>query len=89
MKTTEYNNFRPDFKTFHETLRPSIFPYLTLPLKSFGSTQGHHLNNGGSSGVPNATYKVARPCPLVLQKILNVFTIYSCGGHTAHVTWTV
>ena len=38
-------------------------------IKRSRSTQGHHLNNLGSTQVPNATYQIPRPsCQLVLEK---------------------
>ena len=78
------------FQTFHEILCIRISPYLTLPCNRLWSTQGHHLNNLGSTRVLDATCKLS--CPSInwfWRRYLEAITIYGCGGHTGHVTWTV
>ena len=51
------------------------------------STQGHHLNNFGSSSVPDAAYQASSSSVNYFwrRKILKVFTIYGLGGHIGNV----
>ena len=62
-----------------------IWPCCT---KRSRSTQGHHLNNLGSTWVTDATYIVPRPLVhwFWRRRFLKVFTIYRHGGHLGHVT---
>ena len=52
------------------------------------STQGHNLNNLGSTCIDNATYQVSRSSVYWFwsRRFLKVFTIYGHGGHLGHVT---
>ena len=63
------------------------FPIFELAVKKSRSIQGHHLNNLGSTQLPNASYQVPRPSDnWFWRRYLKVFTIYGHGGHFGHVT---
>ena len=65
--------------------------YLTkfdLGLNRSRPTQGHNLNNLGSTRIHNATNQVSRSSVLE-KKIFKFFTIYGHGGHLGHVTLTI
>ena len=52
------------------------------------STQGHNLNNFGSTPIHNTTYQVSRSLVYWFwrRRFFKVFTIYGHGGHVGHVT---
>ena len=52
------------------------------------STQGHNLNNFGSTPIHNVTYYVSRSSVQWFwrRRFFKVFTIYGHGGHVGHVT---
>ena len=61
---------------------------LTLTLNRSRSTQGHNLNNLGSTCIDNATYQVSRSSVYCFwsRRFFKVLTIYWHGGHVGHVT---
>ena len=70
---------------------PAMWLNLTLALNRSGSTQGHNLDNLGSTCIDNATYQVSRSSVnwFWRRRFFKVFTIYGHGGHLGHVTRSV
>ena len=76
---------------YHFPIEKPKLPNLTLPQNRSRSLQGHHLNKLLWTVVPNATYQVPWKLSnrLWCRRFLKGFTIYGCGGHHGHMTWTI
>ena len=55
------------------------------------STQGHHLNKLGSTGVLNAAYQISTSLAFWFQRrrFWKFASIYGHGGYLGHVKWTI
>ena len=88
MLHTKFQGHRSIGSGEEESVGDQIRPWHKM---DHGSTQGHNLNNLGSTRIDNATYQVSRSSVnwFWRRRFFKVFTIYGHGGHLGHVTRTV